>query len=115
MTDQLKEAIKIIAEYDGYKLWNEKTPTLYTDKNGGALLRMIGDTEFPHYPFFKYHTSADALLEVWRKVRDEYRNTDEWDYDWFLFDDILKFIGDNKLPQACIEMGRIIQTLNDMK
>ena len=99
----LQEAIRIIAEYDG---WNEVSIQVAPDKWEIDYDTAIHCTN--------YHTSADALLPVWRKVKSE---LDEQVTLAIAYD--LKRIGwaiiSGNLEQACIELAHVIQQLNEKK
>lgn len=98
----LQEAIKTIAIYDGWttegKKWVSPNGYFETYSEGFMLDRL------------KYHTSADSLLPVWRKVRDEMitQVTISKHYE-------LRHIGytilNGNLEHACIELAGIIESI----
>jgi hypothetical protein len=88
----LQEAIRIIAEYDGWK-----------SKYRGLQLVFTKDGYMRFEDEIKYSTSADALLPVYRKVRANY----------FVLDDTIgSYILDGMYEQACIELAGFIQQMS---
>jgi hypothetical protein len=122
MNEQLKQAITTIAEYMGWKQIDER----FWINDSKSIVESMGNL------FWLYTNSADALLDVWRKVRDEIhskydesRTGKEWhsqysDYESCLLqlstktDFILhKKIAENNYPTACIELAEIIKQLKE--
>jgi hypothetical protein len=101
----LQEAIRIIAEYDGWK-----------SKYRGLQLVFTKDGYMRFEDEIKYSTSSDALLPVLRKAFKEKWGEDDMDSIWDSeFGGIGGLIVWNKLEQACIELATIIQQLNEKK
>lgn len=96
MTNELKDAIKVLAEYMG------------VDK-----MKLDSFEIYPHSGILNYHTSADALLPVWRKVLEaigpgwEARGP-RW---YWILGNILFEIAENNLPAAVIKLAEIIQQI----
>lgn len=86
MTQELKDAIVTIAEY-----------------NDPLAIIIYVESEF--------HTSADCLLPVWRKVNEECIQK----AGWLLKDlaDAYYLIAYGNLPAACIKLAEIIKQLKN--
>lgn len=102
MDKALQDAIKEVAEYDGWRV----------DEKCNYFIHYDGDEFLWDMPV-SYHTSADALLPVWRKVQTEIHS----------MPDSIKFnlirqhrnigtpILNGNLPEAVIKLAGIIEQL----
>lgn len=100
MDKALQDAIKEVAEYDGRRV----------DEKCNYFINYDGDEFLWDMPV-SYHTSADALLPVWRKVRNEVQNA-KYDYWWVTgIERVGQLILDNNLPEAVIKLANIIEQI----
>lgn len=103
MTTELKEAIRTIAEYDGWVLFDAEVGWCWR-KDGAFITNHFG----------LYHFSADALLPVWRKVREDIQKSK---YNYWRTTNIDRvgqmYILDGQYPKACIQLASIINQLKE--
>jgi hypothetical protein len=115
MKKELKDAIVTIAEYDGKPVQEYKGKILIGEEYSFTIEGVDYGKEI-QWNDCAYHTSADALLQVWRKLRDEINETkaDNIDYISYwveLMQHIDALIIDGDYPAACIKLAKIIKQL----
>jgi hypothetical protein len=101
----LQEAIRIIAEYDEWKLVKENSTYAEHYEHKGSGFRYF--TSLCDY----YSKSADAMLPIYRRVLVELDPSERHRRmhhigQYFLYGNV---------SQACIELATIIQQLNEKK
>lgn len=115
MNQELKDAIHIIAEYDGNQV------KIRLGKIAIGTPFFINGEKYYKWEEEKYTTCANTLLNVWRKINDILTKemnkmfndeNDDKEFPFIEHDIVGKYILLGNLPEACLKLAQIIKQLN---